>query len=597
MFFEKGQSLELEISEYYCAHRALNFRNIMNFFYRLSIYKVLIISSLLFVACTTESDSKSDSTSPNILLIVADDLGYTDLGCFGGEIRTPHLDALAAQGIRNTAFYTAPTCSPTRAMLLSGVDNHRNGYGTMEGDWAENQLGVRGYEGHLNFDVVTFPKLLQDQGYHTSIAGKWHQAYPATNQDLWPEKRGFNRSFNMVQGGAGHFSDQQRLFSFFDKTIYIENGKEIDSLPKSFYSSDFYTQKAIEYIDESRVLNKPFFTFLSFTAPHWPLQIPDDDIDLYKGRYDEGYEALSKERLQRTIELGIIPKNTNLPPISPNVLPWNELSEPNKKKSSRIMEIYAAMVERMDRNIGVLIDHLKSTDQYNNTLIIFMSDNGAEGNSIWGVADTREWVANNFDNSFENLGRENSYIFTGPSWAQVSSLPFRWYKGFSTEGGVRTPSIISFPKWSQRKGSINDQYVSVMDLAPTILEMANIEHPETTYNGRSIFAMDGTSLFSWLSGVGNYPHAQDKAHCWELYGRRAVLKGKWKAEWQDAPYGNDAWELYNLEEDLTQLNNLADSNPKKMEEMIAHFQAYSKKYNLTLPNEKVAYGSDDIWRE
>ncbi|MEQ9307434.1 MAG: sulfatase-like hydrolase/transferase, partial [Marinoscillum sp.] len=379
---------------------------------------ILLISS----GCKHEA-TKSEQKKPNVVLIVADDLGFTDLGCFGSEIRTPNLDKLAFAGFRSTSFHTAPTCSPTRAMLLTGVDNHRNGYGTMEGDWAENQRGVRGYEGHLNFDVVTFPKLLQANGYHTSIAGKWHQAFPADDQRLWPDKRGFDRSFSILQGGAGHFEDMQPMFSFYQKSLYFEDSVLLDSLPIGFYSSDFYTQKAIEHISASVEENKPFFSYVAYTAPHWPLQVPEEYIDLYKGRYAEGYEVLAAERIARGKRLGVIPRNTPVPELTPNVIPWEELSSEEKARSSRTMEVFAAMVERLDANVGQLIEHLKAINQYENTLIIFMSDNGAEGNNINNIVDTREWVAENFDNSLENIGRQNSYIFTGPSWAQVSSSP------------------------------------------------------------------------------------------------------------------------------------------------------------------------------
>ena len=560
-----------------------------------SIHTVLFISMLIW-GCGTDNSSKITLQKPNILLVVADDLGYTDLGSFGGEIRTPNLDALAVVGIRNTAFYTAPTCSPTRAMLLSGVDNHRNGYGTMEGDWAENQKGVRGYEGHLNYDVVTFPRLLQDAGYHTSIAGKWHQAFPAIDTTLWPAKRGFDKSFNLMQGGAGHFSDQQPLFSFFGRTYYVEDGNIIEKLPDEFYSSDYYAAKTIEYIDESQKLNKPFFTYLSFTAPHWPLQVPDEYIDLYKGRYDAGYEALAEERLKLAKEEGIIDESTKVPPLSPNVLPWNELSPEEQRASSRTMEIYAAMVEQMDANFGKVVEHLKSIGQYDNTLIIFMSDNGAEGNSIWGVADTREWVGENFDNSLENIGRKNSYIFTGPSWAQVSSLPFKWYKSFSTEGGVRSPAIISYPKWKQNSGTINEDYISVMDLAPTILDFAGVEHPGKQYKDREIYPMDGVSLVNWLEGNEESAHQIDEVHCWELYGRIGVRQGDWKAEMYDKPYGNGTWELYNIKTDPGELNDLASDNSAQLVELKKAWDAYKIKYDVILPSEHVAYGSDDIWR-
>ncbi|MEM6806660.1 MAG: arylsulfatase, partial [Bacteroidota bacterium] len=558
----------------------------------------ILITFLLFWICSCEQEDSQDTriSRPNIVLILADDLGFSDLACFGGEIRTPHLDKLAESGLRSTSFHTAPMCSPSRGMLLSGVDNHRNGYGTMEGDWAENQKGVRGYEGYLNFDVVTFPKLLQQSGYHTSIAGKWHQAYPADNKKLWPDKRGFDRSFCILQGGAGHFEDMQPMFSFYKKSLYFEDGSLLDSLPEGFYSSDFYTQKAIEYISESVDEKKPFFTYLAFTAPHWPLQVPDAYIDLYKGRYDEGYEVLAKERLKRGKELGIIPQNTPIPKLSPNVKAWEELTAEEKARSSRTMEVYAAMVERLDANVGRLIEHLKSINQYENTLILFMSDNGAEGNEVFSILDTKEWVAENFDNSPENLGRQNSYIFTGPSWAQVSSLPFKWYKSFSTEGGVRSPLIISYPKWKMHAGKISNDFISIKDIAPSILEFAGVPHPGSSFEGREIYPMDGISLLNWLQGKAGYAHEKDAAHCWELYGRRGVLKGDWKAEYYEKPYGKEGWELYNLKHDPSEISDLSSENPQKLQELLKDWEKYAKEYKLTLPNEKVGYGADEIWK-
>lgn len=551
---------------------------------------------VLLVGCKDEQYVQAAAPKPNILLILADDLGFTDLGCYGGEILTPNLDKLASIGIRNTAFYVAPTCSPTRAMLLSGVDTHRNGYGTMEGDWAQNQIGLRGYEGYLNFDVVAFPKLLQDHGYHTSMAGKWHQAFPASEKELWPDKRGFDRSFTLLQGGAGHFSDQQKLFSFFERTLYQEDGQIVDTLNKSFYSTDYYTKKAIAYIDESQALQKPFFSYLAFTAPHWPLQVPDAYIDLYKGRYDQGYEILAAERLKKAKQLGIIDKKVSLPELTPNIIPWNQLTPAEQKKSSRTMEVYAAMIERLDANVGKLIDHLKAIGQFENTLIVFMSDNGAEGNSLWGIADTKEWVEKTFDNSLENIGRKNSYTFTGPSWAQVSTLPFKWYKSFASEGGVRAPSIISYPQWKNNFGKINNNFISVMDMAPTFLEMAGVEHPENEYQGREVYSMDGNSMRAWLEGNTPNVHSFEAVHCWELYGRRAVLKGNWKAVWEEAPYGIDAWQLYNLASDPSELYDLSKVRPDTLEKLILEWDAYAIKYKVMLPNENVAYGFDEVWK-
>lgn len=563
----------------------------------LFLVPILLLSIGPLASCSNQPATESLGTRPNILLIVADDLGYTDLGCYGGEIKTPHLDALAREGIRNTAFYTAPTCSPTRAMLLSGVDNHRNGYGTMEGDWAENQKGLRGYEGHLNFDVVSFPTLLRDGGYHTSIAGKWHQAFPADREELWPGKRGFDRSFCLLQGGAGHFADQQRMFSFFERTLYAEDGEIVDELPEDFYSSHYYTQKAIEYIDESQELNQPFFSYIAYTAPHWPLQVPDENIELYKGRYDQGYEVLAHERLKKGQQLGVIQDNAVLPPLTPNVLPWDELGAAARERSSRIMEVYAAMIEQLDANVGRLIAHLKLISQYENTLIVFMADNGAEGNWVGGIEDTADWVAQNFDNSLENIGRKNSYVWTGPSWAQVSSLPFKWYKSFTTEGGVRCPSIISYAKWKHNQGKINRNYLSVMDLAPTFLELAGVGHPGEQYEGRTVFPLDGVSMVDWLTAKAETVHETDAVHCSELYGRKAVRKGSWKGVWTEKPYGSGSWKLFNLAEDPSESHNLAESDPALLKELVAAWDAYALKYKVTLPSTNVAYSADLIWQE
>jgi arylsulfatase len=255
------------------------------------------------------------------------------------------------------------------------------------------------------------------------------------------------------------------------------------------------------------------------------------------------------------------------------------------------------MIERLDVNIGRLVKHLKEIGEYENTLIVFMADNGAEGNNVNSIVDTGEWVEANFDNRIENIGRKNSYIFTGPSWAQVSSLPFRWYKSFATEGGVRTPAIISYPMWENTHGTINNDFISVMDLAPTFLEFAGIEHPGEEYDGRTIYSMDGISLLPWLKGDVQYAHNPDEIHCWELYGRRSALRGNWKAEWLDAPYGNNDWELFDLENDPGGLTNLAESHPDILEELITAWDSYARAYNLILPVENVAYLKDEIWRE
>ena len=556
---------------------------------------VYIIALLVFlVGCNVIHNNKEGASSPNILLIVADDLGYTDLGCFGSEISTPNIDKLAEVGVINTSFYTSPTCAPTRAMLLTGVDNHRNGLGTM-GRAANNQKGAPGYEGYLNFDVATLPEILLENGYHTSMAGKWHLSRPSLDTTKWPGNRGFQRYFSLIQAGASHFSDKQPLFSS-RQTTYVEDGQIVDRLPENFYSSNYYADKIIEYIDESSKQNKPFFSYVAFTAPHWPLHVPDQHINTYRGFYDDGYEVLAKKRIQSAKDLKIIDDNVVLNPLTPNVIPWEDLNTSEKQLSARTMEVYAAMVNLMNYNIGRIINHLKVTGQYDNTLIIFMSDNGAEGNSILGIGDTREWIAVNNDNTLENIGRKNSYVSTGPSWAQVSSLPFSWYKSFSTEGGVRSPSVISYPKWKHNFKTINNNVLTVMDITPTILDFVNIKNPGGSFKNRKIHPIDGKSLLPWLQGIENITHSDEKAHCWELYGRRGVRKGKWKAEKYDKPYGTGNWELYNLEDDPGEFTNLSSDYPNKLKELVNDWDIYAKDYSVILPEEKVTYGTDEIWR-
>lgn len=323
-------------------------------------------------------DPAKAATKPNILIIVADDLGYSDLGAFGGEIRTPNLDALAARGLKLTGFHSAPTCSPTRSTLLSGTDNHLAGLGNMAEMLTPNQVGKPGYEGHLPDDIVTLADRLHDLGYATLMAGKWHLGTRAQDS---PARHGFDQSFDLAQGGGNHYG-LDLAKDGKSGTTYWENGRQLASLPAGFYSSDTYATKLIEQLGRADRA-KPFFAYLTFTAPHWPLQAPDEDVARYRGRYDEGFEVLRARRLARLKALGLVAAN-----VTPHdlVLPpgrrWADLSAPERKEQARLMEIYAAMVDRMDQNVGRVIAHLKATGQYDNTIILFTADNGAEGIDI-----------------------------------------------------------------------------------------------------------------------------------------------------------------------------------------------------------------------
>ena len=457
----------------------------------------------LLAACTGDQEPPAQRPTgasvderPNILLIMADDLGYTDIGAFGSEIRTPNIDALAQAGIAMTNFYAAPTCSPARAMLLAGMDNHFTGFGTMTEHLAVNQRGQPGFEGYLSEDVVTVATLLRDAGYHTYMAGKWHiGAAPG----MRPHERGFERSFAMMQGGGSHFADMTKMLSVYPRMIYLDEGEEVESLPDDFYSSAFYTERIIENIEENRQDGAPFFAWLAFSAPHWPLQVPDAYLDLYAGVYDEGYDVFRQRRLESAQKAGLVPSDIREFPRLPRVTPWENLTAEEQRYSARVMEIYAAMIERLDFQVGRLIDYLKDTGQYENTLIIVMSDNGAEGNDRLQLLDNATWVPANFDLSYENLGKVNSYAFTGPGWGQVSVAPLRLFKAYLTEGGLRVPMIVHYDGFEASNG-YNRALATIQDLAPTFLELAQTEHPGATYEERPVRAMTGRSLLPLLTG-------------------------------------------------------------------------------------------------
>ena len=536
---------------------------------RLSIY------SCLFYLLPGFAHAKE--TRPNILLVVVDDMGYSDIGPFGGEIRTPSLDSLAKSGIRFTDFHTSVACSPTRSMLLSGTDNHLAGMGTQGEVTFPNQVGKPGYEGHLNDRVVSIATLLRDDGYFTAMAGKWHLGEQIEND---PYNRGFQKAYTLLEGGASHFDDEWMMYANYTPT-YRENGVRVH-VPKGFYSSEFYTDKIMEYID-SRDAGKPFFAYLSFTAPHDPLHVPDEWLDKYKGRYDKGYEALRKERLSSLKKLGFIPEDTVPFPRLSNITDWEDLPKEQRKIEAREMELYSAMIDNIDYHLGRLFKHLEKTGAYENTLVIFFSDNGANGTEMHQYPDTdKAWVDRNSDNRYENMGRQFSRVGPGPAWAQVSMTPYRLFKGFITEGGIRTPLIISGPDLVG-KGKHNDAFVHVMDVSATILDAAGINHPGMSYKGRQVEPLRGRSMMNVINGKSNFVYDNDTAVSWEMLGFRAVRKGDFKLVWLPLPFGNDDWQLYDLSKDPAELNDLSQEWPKLRKEMIGIWKQYSEDVGVVLP--------------
>ncbi|MFB2762139.1 arylsulfatase [Marinobacter shengliensis] len=521
--------------------------------------------ALGLVAASTLA-SANQAEKPNFLLIIADDLGYSDIGAFGGEIETPSLDALANEGIRMTNFHTAPTCSPTRSMLFSGTDNHRAGIGNMAELLTPEQKGQPGYEGHLNDLVVTLPEVLRDNGYHTSTTGKWHLG---RTEALSPNARGFDESWVLVQGGASHFDDGRAIIGVDPKAIYLENGKQVE-VPKGFFSSDFYADKAIEYVNAAG--DKPFFHVLSFTAPHWPLQAPDSYIKKYEGRYNEGYEAIRQQRLGKMQEMGLVGHKLAANVPFDQLPTWDELTDEQRKIEARKMEIYAAMVDNMDENIGRVIAHLEKAGKLDNTVVMFISDNGADGNSPEVLPRNKEWIASEYDNSFENMGRRDSYIWYGAQWGQVSATPWPMWKGYPTQGGLLVPAILSLPG-KGAKGEINHEFFHVMDIMPTFLELAGIEVPTSPYKGREVFEVQGISMVPGLNG--NAP--ENRVVGWELFGRSAVRMGDWKIRLMEPPYGPGEWQLFNLAVDPTETTDLASKEPEKLKRLLAEWDKYVKR--------------------
>ena len=544
---------------------------------------------LLAVLIAGCSPTEPPPARPNILVLMADDLGYTDIGAFGGEIRTPNLDALAASGLRFTSFYTAATCSPTRAMLLSGVDHHRAGLGGMASLMGDDLEGRIGYEGYLNEHVLHLPAVLRSAGYHTSIAGKWHLGQAA---DQSPPTRGFDRSFVLLTGAASHFEDAAPVDTL-DDIHYRRDGEIVPELPEGFYSTRAYTDELIDYLREAKAADKPFFALGTFTAPHWPLQVPDEFLDLYAGAYDGGWEELAGRRVAGAKRTGVIPEDAVLPPLPNYSRRWDELSDEERRVEARKMELYAAMVERLDHHVGRLIAALRELGEFDNTLIVFFSDNGAAGEDVSRLADNQTFLPERFDLSYETMGRMNSFVYYGPEWASAASGPYRYFKQFVHEGGIRVPGFAVVPPAlaEQLPGATTGAYLHVTDLFPTFLEFAGAEMPAPEDKILPV----GQSIVPLLRGEVETVHLEPTGG-WEIFGRRAIRKGPWKAAWLAPPLGKGDWALYNLDDDPGELTDLAGERPEVLTELLAAWDDYVEENGVIVVEEDRAFGPPRLQR-
>ena len=521
---------------------------------------------------------------PNILLIVADDLGYSDLGAFGGEISTPNLDKLASSGLVLTNMYAAPTCSPTRAMLMSGSDNHLVGLGTMAEGMQPFQRGKPGYEGYLNREAHSIAELLRDGGYRTSMVGKWHLGLAP---EQGPDQRGFENSFSLLEGGGVHFKPPSKPSSKIEEVTYRENGQPVD-LPEDFYSTDFYTDKMISFLRRSTGSEEPFFAYVAYTSPHWPLQAPDEYLDKYHGRYDQGYDVVRQARIDRLRQKGLlsseaVPASTL--PVTPMLPGWEQLSPEQRKIESRKMEIYAAMVENLDHNVGRLLDYLKASGQYENTLIVFMSDNGAAGerHELFYPAGPGT------DNSLGNLGRRGSQIDYGLRWAEVSSAPFRLFKGSTAEGGISVPAIVHMPQQFAREG-VEQGVARVDDLAPTFLSLAGVKDPGSQYHGQPKHPITGLSMLPMLQGKAAKPRVFAGELFGSLYYREGNLKLLGLRPWAlpgDAPKPL-RWQLFDLSRDRGEVEDLSADSPQTLERLKRDWQSYATRVGVVSPPQEQA---------
>lgn len=525
-------------------------------------YGALLVSVLM---CSPFALAKK----PNVLLIVADDVGFSDIQPFGSEIQTPNLQKLAQQGATLSNFYSGPTCSVTRSMLLTGQDNHQVGMGTMAELLQPEHEGNEGYQGVLNHKAATLAEILHQNGYQSFMSGKWHLG---KKPELIPSARGFDQSFVLLQGGAGHFDETPLLLNY--DPIYLENGKKV-SLPNDFYSTDYYTNKMLNFLETSRDKEKPFFAYLALTSAHWPLQAPDQYIEKYKGQYKDGYEAIRQNRLARLKQQGIIPQNTQANnPFEQQLKPWEALTTEQQARETKAMQVYAAMIDNMDANIGKILNYLKEKNELDNTIVLFISDNGPEVSDIQGLDESdgfMAWVNSSFDNSLENMGRKGSYIALGPQWAQVAATPYPYTKGFLADGGIHVPAIMSYPK-KIPAGIMKNENLHVMDFVPTVLDYAGIRHVQ----------QDKSLKFEGVSFANIFKNKQLKNRTlnWEFNNRKVIHDRNWVLLEQAKPYGTGTWQLFNRDTDPAMKVDVAQQFPEQVTKMSKQWQQYAKRVGV-----------------
>ncbi|MGE5685089.1 MAG: arylsulfatase [Nitrososphaerota archaeon] len=577
--------------------------------YVIFLVNIAAVFSLIFGASVKswtpslfeEANAQTPDLRPNILMIIGDDFGYSDIGAFGSEISTPNLDQLAKEGHILTNYHTAPTCSPARVALLTGVDWHIGGIGSMYEIMAQNQKGQPGYETYINNKVVTVAEILRDEGYHTLMSGKWHLSGKGTNNtQAYPYSRGFEHVFSLLGDGGNHWNDQAILPGLSQH--YVENNTIVDRPGNNTtFSNELYTDKMIQYINTTYNDKKPLFMYLAFTAAHSPFQAPQGSIEKYEKLYDAGWESIREQRFEKQKELGIWPANMTLPQRLPTNVPWVSLSEIQKDYASDILAVRAALIENTDHNIGRLVSYLKEIDQYDNTLIMFTSDNaGSEpiqfplAGAVSNAVDHKALPAffKSLNNTLPNFGNADTSINYGAWGSYVSVAPLSGFKISTYEGGTRPPFVIKEPTTMSSPapvttaanttgGNIIKSFVFVTDITPTFLDYAQVQHPGSTYNGQEVHPVMGKSIKPLVEGVADRVHLENEPIGTEMFNNTGLYMGDWVAI-KDA-HTNGKWELYNTAIDPAQNNNLANQHPDIVQTMSAAYQNYSKNVGIVIP--------------
>jgi len=516
----------------------------------------------------------SKPSRPNIVVIVADDLGYSDVGSFGSEIPTPNLDALAAEGTRFSSFHVSGECSPTRAMLLTGIRSHRTGVGAMHESVPPSLEGKPGYLTVLNRNVVTVGSLLQRSGYRTYAVGKWHVGKEAHNL---PPARGFDRSLIQGDSGSDNWETDQRYLALTDRVYWFEDGKPA-KMPKEFYSSRFYADKAIDYLRNDWAATPsteraPFFLYLAFQANHIPLQAPPEFIERQRGRYDAGWSALREQRHRRTIELGLLPPDTRLGSW-PGLEEWNALEPKRRSYEVRRMEVYAGMAAAMDHEIGRLREAIRSLRADDNTIFVFLSDNGAEPSDPYEYLSGQLWLATQYTRDTNRLGAKGAYATIGRNWVSAAVSPLSTHKFYAGEGGLRVPLIIRTPVAfadGQPRGQIASGFTHVTDIAPTLLELAGVSHPGKPGGPEP---MTGRSLVPLLRDTTAQIRGTDETLGYELAGNAALFGGDLKLVRNLPPIGDGQWRLFDIARDPGETRDLRSARPEDFRRLLEAYQKF-----------------------